>query len=298
MNDNENIEFLNYGHETCIPKRTIVQENMKGLFLLMRSTKGKIDRVVFCKCNSEILSEEYAGSIERVISKKNTEVILCDDLCNIAVSDRSKLDFITDPKENLLVIACHERAVHSLLGIPRNGKEEISFFNFREKSIDDLKRLLSVVDEAEGNTEVRNITGDTNWVSWYPVIDEHRCTNCGQCSEFCLFEVYTIKHKKVVVSNPRACKNNCPACARICPQVALIFPKYREGGAISGADSISEEVEANRLQQDMHTILGADIYKALERRKKRRQSILKKNAMRKAHEERENALSELSRKSN
>jgi ferredoxin len=91
------------------------------------------------------------------------------------------------------------------------------------------------------------------------------------------------------VVNPSGCKNNCPACARICPETAIVFPKYKQGGAISGSDSIDEAAEQQRQGQDLKTILGGDIYKALEQRKAKRQSILKADAMQKALDEREKA---------
>ncbi len=94
---------------------------------------------------------------------------------------------------------------------------------------------------------------------------------------------------KVIVTNPKGCKNNCPACARICPHTAIIFPKYKQGGAISGSDLIDEIAEQQRLQQDLKSIAGNDIYKVLEERKAKRQSIIKADAMKKAIEERDKA---------
>jgi MinD superfamily P-loop ATPase len=136
---------------------------------------------------------------------------------------------------------------------------------------------------------ISEMQSEAEWPSWYPVIDYSRCTACGQCADFCLFGVYEKAEGKVNVINPKGCKNNCPACARICPQTAIIFPKYKQGGAISGSDSIDEVAEQQRLQQDMSSILGSDIYKALEQRKVKRQSIIKEDAMKKAIEERDRA---------
>jgi ferredoxin len=93
------------------------------------------------------------------------------------------------------------------------------------------------------------------------------------------------------VVNPQGCKNNCPACARICPQTALIFPKYKYGGAIGGSEEIDEVEEKNRQTQDISDLLGGDIYVALERRKLKRRSIIMEEAMRKAVEEKEKAVS-------
>ncbi len=130
------------------------------------------------------------------------------------------------------------------------------------------------------------------WPSWYPVIDYSRCTSCGQCADFCLFGVYDKTPERVNVINPEGCKNNCPACARICPAAAIIFPKYKYGGAIGGSDEIDEQAELRRQSQDIADFLGNDIYSAIEKRKAKRQSIIRQEAMNKAISERENALRE------
>ena len=52
--------------------------------------------------------------------------------------------------------------------------------------------------------------------------------------------------------------------------------------------------EQQRQNHDIDTILGSNIYKALEMRKAKRQSIIRSTAMQKAIAERENALAEKS----
>ena len=92
--------------------------------------------------------------------------------------------------------------------------------------------------------------------------------------------------------NPKGCKSNCPACGRICPHTAIVFPKYEHGGAIAGAEAINEIEEQQRQQQDINSILGSDIYNSLERRKLKRQSIIRSSSMQSAIQERNKALSE------
>jgi MinD superfamily P-loop ATPase len=153
-------------------------------------------------------------------------------------------------------------------------------------------RILDFCGNDTLKSSTIEVVSDQEWSSWFPVIDYSRCSSCGQCADFCLFGVYEKRDGKVFVVNPHGCKNNCPACGRICPQTAIVFPKYEHAGAIAGADSIDETEEQQRQQQDINVILGSDIYKSLEQRKLRRQSIIRDKEMQNALREREKALSE------
>lgn len=86
--------------------------------------------------------------------------------------------------------------------------------------------------------EVERLDGavDPSAPRWYPVIDSDRCTACGQCSAFCLFDVYErqAKTRRVQVARPDQCKPGCPACSRICPEGAIMFP-LSDDPAIAGA---------------------------------------------------------------
>jgi ferredoxin len=167
--------------------------------------------------------------------------------------------------------------------------QTIQFVNMRDK---DAETIISEAGCFSCCAECNNMTyleSDPDWPSWYPVIDDSRCTNCGQCADFCLFGVYETIDEVVTVVNPDHCKNNCPACARICPETAIVFPKYPEG-AISGSDDIDELAEQKRQQEDIQKILGSDINKSLQERKLKRQSIIKQGVMEKAIQEREQAL--------
>jgi NAD-dependent dihydropyrimidine dehydrogenase PreA subunit len=67
-------------------------------------------------------------------------------------------------------------------------------------------------------------------------MDLSRCTNCGNCFQFCLFGVYEKDAQgQVTVARPDNCKPGCPACARICPSSAIMFPLYAQDPAVSGA---------------------------------------------------------------
>ena len=197
--------------------------------------------------------------------------------------------------DEALIIACYPRGVKLLLencGIDHQTPK-FSYLNFRELNNDQIfKSVASFFVDSFNNQFVSEFSNASSWPSWYPVIDYSRCTACGQCADFCLFGVYEKTNNKVVVTNPQGCKNNCPACARICPQIAIIFPKYEHSGAIAGSETIDEIAEQQRQNHDIDTILGSNIYKALEMRKVKRQSIIRNTAMQQAINERELALAE------
>ncbi|RPH28792.1 MAG: hypothetical protein EHM93_18255 [Bacteroidales bacterium] len=247
-------------------------------------------KIIYCDCGGEIVSQEIKESISNFLYKEKVDAIQLSDLCGLCVSEKHDVRNIISFQFPTLVVACHPRAVKKLLefaGVESN-LDNLSFLNLRETSIDEIVSTLKNFCNDEPALQTEHIS-ETNWPSWYPVIDYERCSACGQCSDFCLFGVYEKVDGIVKVVNPKGCKNSCPACARICPETAIIFPKYKHGGAISGSDSIDEAAEHQRQGQDLKTILGSDIYKALEMRKAKRQSIIKADAMRKAIEERDRA---------
>jgi NAD-dependent dihydropyrimidine dehydrogenase PreA subunit len=101
---------------------------------------------------------------------------------------------------------------------------------------------------------------------WYPVIDFHRCVNCLECLNFCLFGAYGLDDAgQVIVEQPDACRDGCPACSRICPREAILFPEY-DDPAIAGrtetraADSMvagsaqHAEAEGERRQALSHEL--------------------------------------------
>ena len=76
---------------------------------------------------------------------------------------------------------------------------------------------------------------------WYPVIDYGRCTNCLECLNFCIFGVFDLDARDVIVAEePDACRPGCPACARICPAGAIMFPEHNDP-AIAGDPKASAE---------------------------------------------------------
>lgn len=247
-------------------------------------------KIIYCDCGGEIVREEIKELISNFLYKEKVDAIQLSDLCALCVSEKQDVRKILTAQNPTLIVACHPRAVKKLLNFAgvESNLDNLTFLNLRETAKDDLISTLESFRNNEPALQTEHIS-ESNWPSWYPVLDYARCTACGQCADFCLFGVYEKAEGKVNVINPKGCKNNCPACARICPHTAIIFPKYKQGGAISGSDIIDEIAEQQRLQQDIKSIAGNDIYKVLEERKVKRQSIIKADAMKKAIEERDRA---------
>ena len=52
------------------------------------------------------------------------------------------------------------------------------------------------------------------------VIDETKCTNCGECVNMCPSEVYKREGDRVVVGNTEDC-SNCQSCTSVCEPQAI-----------------------------------------------------------------------------
>jgi NAD-dependent dihydropyrimidine dehydrogenase PreA subunit len=250
-------------------------------------------KIVFCNCGGERIGQERLQAIEDKLVKYNTELIKLSDLCGLSAISKEKLKNVFRYSEEYLIIGCYSRSLKLLLeqaNVDIN-RDSIHYINFLELSVDDIIRdISSFLKNSNQIATFEEVSADKEWPSWYPVIDYSRCSGCGQCTDFCLFGVYEKYEGRVNVINPKECKNNCPACARICPQTAIIFPKYKPGGAIGGSDTIDELSEQKRQVIDINNILEGDIYSALEQRKHKRKSIILEGAMKKALEERTDAL--------
>ena len=253
-------------------------------------------KVIYCNCGAKLISPERMDGIAQYLKQKGLPFVRISDLCGCSVNRKTETLDIFGLDDEFLIIACYPRAVRLLLencGI-KYSTEQFNHLNFRELENHAIfEKINAFVDGDAHRGGFIELQSNTEWPSWFPAIDYSRCTACGQCADFCLFGVYQKTDKRVTVSNPQGCKNNCPACGRICPQTAIIFPKYDQGGAISGADAIDEIAEQQRQKHDVDTILGSNVYKALEMRKAKRQSIIRSEAMHKAMEERDIAKNEI-----
>ena len=273
------------------------------VFLVLTSLKNKMagninpvdsKHILFCSCGGERIQPESLNTISGYLKELRVDVTRLSDLCGLAAQKKDLLSGLFIPGTEYLVIGCYPRTLTLLLDQVKEkaGKpERISHINLVDLTPGEaIKRIDEFCGDYKGNAVHREISENSGWPSWYPVIDYARCTACGQCADFCLFGVYEKAENRVNVVNPAGCKINCPACARICPSTAIIFPKYKNGGAIGGSVEIDEQAEQQRQVQDLETILGNDLYVALERRKAKRRSIIREDAMNKALSERDNAI--------
>jgi len=253
--------------------------------------------ILFCRCRARHETAGWAEAAGMMENLPGTSHYVLDDLCGLCAGDPGKISNLVNDARQVLLIACHPRATKILLhnaGV--EDVEKIRFFSLLEN---DPARLLTEIGNFIGKEETTPpdippgttlLQSDLSWPAWYPLIDDSRCTRCGQCADFCLFGVYRKSADSVEVVSPRNCKDNCPACARICPAVAIVFPKYAGGGAIGGSGGFDEKSEIQRMQQDTDEILGNDIYKALEQRRMKRRSIIRDDSLQKAVAERDEAL--------
>ena len=249
----------------------------------------KTPRILYCHCaHAEVLPEATRAAVLEGLARLGPRVRAVADLCELAARHD---DSLKDFSAGAVVVACHPRAVRWLFaraGAPLD--ESTTLLNMRTQIAGDILSHLAPGEytrHESSHLAPGEYTGGTpgdkrpalvspgpsrasgaangNWLPWFPVIDYDRCQNCRQCQQFCLFGVYaTNGNGRVSVVRPEKCKTNCPACARICPHAAIIFPKFDEGGPISGDDTPPPERPAAPI--DFSSLAGLDFQEAIRRR--------------------------------
>jgi MinD superfamily P-loop ATPase len=66
-----------------------------------------------------------------------------------------------------------------------------------------------------------------------PVIDEKKCTRCGQCSELCQFKAIAVIPDVAVLTFPELC-HSCGGCWQVCPEGAVTQGKRQIGEIETG----------------------------------------------------------------
>ncbi|MDR1381172.1 MAG: ferredoxin family protein [Tannerella sp.] len=220
-------------------------------------------RVTICACISRtFVDREKVAAIAVSLKMEGYDVSVEPDLCETIIRKAPEMHDIASGT----IIACYPRAVRSCLDWM--GLKNDRIFDIRNSSCEEILGGFDISYDAEsgGRSEEEEFAAEKNNMlgglesfpaktgadAWNPVIDKERCTDCGKCHDFCLFGVYTMENKRVKVTNPRNCKNNCPACARMCPNRAIIFPKYEKSPINGGL--VDEEIfnpeEMNRMYRE------------------------------------------------
>lgn len=212
-------------------------------------------KIFFCACREYgHIPAETTPQLVSAARAAGHDIEILDDLCHSAATEPARLASLATADA---VVACHPRAVRGLFA--RCGcTAPPQLLNARCDKPQTIATALglgelpaassvgetsaveaSATDTTTADDASSAATPADDWIAWYPVLDYERCVNCGKCVDFCMFGVYTRDARGVHVTQPDACKTNCPACARMCPARAIMFPKIQEE-PINGAEPVGE----------------------------------------------------------
>ncbi|MBN1417927.1 MAG: ferredoxin family protein [Planctomycetes bacterium] len=223
------------------------------------------ERTLYCHCAfAQVVPDAVRRRVLGRLVASGEPFVAVPDLCALAARRDPRLLEIA-AGGSATIAACRPRAVRWLFAaagapLPAEGVEILDM-RAEDAAAGDAPSDAAAADALAADLEARDPDA---WIPWFPVIDRDRCTDCGQCLDFCLFGVFErTEDGTVTVARPENCKTNCPACARVCPSVAIIFPKY-EGAPIDGAEVGEDAPEPVRV--DLASLLQGDVYAALRRR--------------------------------
>ncbi|WP_321308552.1 hypothetical protein [Marinifilum fragile] len=237
-------------------------------------------QIFICGCEKDgKIEKESVQKLIETLEEKNIGFTYIEDMCGTILKNPDDLESLYTT-EDAVVFGCQARAMQNLVdNSGRRIEESTTTYHHID---DDKEELISSLESGTG--EPLKIKYSDDWKPWYPVIDYERCNGCRKCLNFCLFSVYSVEDDgSVVVSASANCKDMCPACARVCPQNAIIFPKHAESPIDGGEGDGSENEKTDILEQ----IQNDDVYSVLSARRKNFQvSLLKKDQLQMAEEER------------
>ncbi|MGQ8336550.1 4Fe-4S binding protein [Sunxiuqinia sp. A32] len=241
--------------------------------------------ILFCRCGANVISIEKTDQLAEVFHQVDADVYELKDLCALSINEKDVLQSIGEKYDKKIIVACYPRAIKNMFRQAGVQMGEFDVLNFKELSVSQIKEEIETVHHIkEGEARYQVQVSELDVPAWFPVIDESRCTLCGQCARFCLFGVYSYNKKSLTVVNPLACKNNCPACGRTCPTSAIMFPRLAENSVLEGAEP-GEKGAAQRGKKD-------GLFVMLNERNQNRKNIFKQGVVQMAEEERRKALEE------
>lgn len=211
-------------------------------------------KVTICACISRsFIDKEKVAFIAAAMKGRDYNVTIEADLCRKVMQVSPEIQDIAGG----IILACYPRAIRSHLD--RLGLQADQIVDIRTSNSETVLSQFGItLSETDKNPEkeqfqkiIERFPVEEGTDAWYPVLDKEKCTECGKCHDFCLFGVYSIENKRVKVSQPQNCKNNCPACARMCPSKAIIFPKY-EKSPINGGTEEEEIFNPEEMDKMYH----------------------------------------------
>ncbi len=182
--------------------------------------------ILLCHCSgSDLIDPIEATKIRERMMEFDLRFVLDHPCLCSKDTGLPVLSKLAEMLDKVIVVGCHERAQRWLF----EGAVEMDKLipiNVQGSCAEEVvERLTGMLRKKEGTK-----------AEWFPVIDKDRCSECGQCLDFCLFGTFDKDEEgRIYVKNPYNCKDNCPACARVCPEAAIIFPRCSEDW-VAGAD--------------------------------------------------------------
>ena len=242
--------------------------------------------LIYCNCGAGIIAGEKQNTLANALKKLNIHVFELHDICAFSINEKDFLNSLETDYAQKFIVACYPRAIDNIFAQNKIELTNYEVLNFREltseKIIETLEKKING-SSAEPKYEVKKSSLDVP--AWYPVIDESRCTLCGQCARFCVFGVYKFNKKSLTVVNPLSCKNNCPACGRTCPASAIIFPRLPENSTLAGAEPGTEDKTIKPAPKE-------GLFTMLNERNSARRNIFKQGVMQQAEIEKLKAIEE------
>ena len=146
---------------------------------------GKQNCLIYCNCGAGIISDEKQQQLATAFKSLNIDVFELHDICANSLNEKDFLNSFEKDYEFKYVVACYPRAIDNIFRQNNINIGEYQVLNFREltteKIVETLKKEITAT-----STEVSYQIKKSNLKvpAWYRVIDESRCTLCGQCARF------------------------------------------------------------------------------------------------------------------